>query len=179
MKRNTKRLMTGLAATGIVTGALAGGGVALASSGPATPTAATVAATQYGPGWCDYGPGLGLGAGPMAGAHSGQQPVLSAAATYLGLTQTQLRDQLQAGKSLADVAAAQHKTVDGLKNAILAAVTARINASTQLTAAQKTALIAQAKSHVDTLVTAVHPVGDGPHGAGMRAGMGLGYRGGR
>jgi hypothetical protein len=177
MKRNTKRLVTGLAATGIVTGALAGGGVALASSGTATPTAATVAATQYGPGWCDYG--LGLGLGPMAGLHSGQQPVLSAAATYLGLTQTQLRDQLQAGKSLADVAAAQHKAVDGLKNAILAAVTTRINASTQLTAAQKTALITQVKSHLDAIVTAVHPLGGGPYGAGMRAGMGLGYRGGR
>lgn len=170
MNRNTKRLVTGLAATGIVTGALAGGGVALASSGPATPAAATVAATQYGPGWCDYG----LGLGPMAGLHNGQQPVLSAAATYLGLTQTQLRDQLQAGKSMADVAAAQGKTVDGLKNAILAAVTAQVNASTRLTATQKTALIAEAKSHLDTIVTTVHPLGEGPYGHGM----GPRYRGG-
>lgn len=177
MNRKTKRLATGLAATGILTGALAGGGVALASSGPAAPqatlTAATAAAAQYGPGWCDYG--LGLRLGPMAGQHNGQQPVLTAAAKYLGLTQTQLREQLQTGKSLADVAAAQHKSVDGLKNAILAAVTAQVNASTRLTAAQKTALIAQVKSHLDAIVTAVHPLGDGPYGPGA----GLGYRGGR
>ena len=173
MNRNTKRLVTGLAATGILTGTLVGGGVALASSGPAAPAAATVAAAQYGPGWCDYG--LGLHLGPMASLHNGQQPVMSAAATYLGLTQTQLRDQLQAGKSLADVAAAQGKTVDGLKNAILAAVTAQVNTSTRLTAEQKAALTAEVKSHLDEIVTAVHPLGSGPYGPGM----GHGYRGGR
>ena len=40
----------------------------------------------------------------MHGMWSGQQPVMTAAADYLGLSLTQLRTQLQSGKSLADIA---------------------------------------------------------------------------
>ena len=42
----------------------------------------------------------------------------SAAAGYLGLTDGQLRAQLQAGKSLAQVAGERHQSVDGLKSTI-------------------------------------------------------------
>jgi len=45
---------------------------------------------------------------------------LDAAASYLGLTEDQLRTQLENGKTLADVAKAQNKSVDGLVDAIVA-----------------------------------------------------------
>ena len=44
---------------------------------------------------------------------------LSSAAGYLGLSVPQLLRKLMSGQSLADVAKAQHKSVDGLKQAIL------------------------------------------------------------
>ncbi len=162
MKLNRKRVVTGLVATGLVAGSLAGGGVALAATG-ATPAPATSTSAE---------PPYGMGAGHFGGMHgmwSGQQPGLAAAATYLGLTQTQLRDQLQAGKSLADVATAQGKTVSGLKDAIRAAITSRINASTALTADQKAAMLSQVKSHLDTMVNMTHPsgAGTGPMGSPM------------
>ena len=152
MKLNRKRVVTGLVAAGLVAGALAGGGVALAatSSTPA-PARSTSADPPYG---------YGMGAGQFGGMHgmwSGQQPSLAAAATYLGLTQTELRDQLQAGKSLADVATAQGKTVPGLKDAILTAITSHINANAALTAGQKAVMLAEVKDHLDTMVNMAHP----------------------
>jgi nucleoside 2-deoxyribosyltransferase len=73
----------------------------------------------------------------MYGIWSGQQPVMTAAADYLGLSLTLLRTQLHSGTSLAGIATAQGKPVSGLKDAILAAMTSRINANTALTAQQR------------------------------------------
>ena len=162
MKRNRKRVVTGLVTTGLVAGALVvGGGVALASTG-ATPAPAT--STSAGP---SYGPGAGYFAGTcsMYGMWSGQQPVMTAAADYLGLSLTQLRTQLQSGKSLADIASAQGKTVSGLKDALLAAVTSRINANTGLSAQQKAAVISEVKDHLDAVINT-----DMPHSPGARMG---------
>jgi hypothetical protein len=83
---------------------------------------------------------------------AGQQPVMTAAADYLGLSLTQLRTQLHAGTSLADIATAQGKPTSGLKDTILAAMTSRINADTALTAQQKAAMISQVKGHLDTMI---------------------------
>ena len=52
---------------------------------------------------------------------------VKAAATYLGLTTEQIRTQLQSGKSLAEIATAQGKSVDGLKAAIVADAKATID----------------------------------------------------
>ncbi len=152
MNQNRKRVLAGLAATGIMAGALAGGSVALASTGSA-PASATATATGSASGWC----------GGMGGMWSGRQPVMKAVADYLGLSQDQLRSQLQSGKSLADVAEARGKTVSGLKDAILAAMTSWINASTRLSADQKAAMISEVKSHLDTMVNMTHPSGAGMH----------------
>lgn len=154
MKLNRKRILTGLAAAGIAAGVLAGGGAALAATGATPAPAATSASPPCG---------MGYGYGQFGGMHAqaGQQTVLSAAAGYLGLTQAELRTQLQAGKSFADVAKAEGKSVSGLKDAILAAVTSRVNASTRLTAEQKATILAQVKSNLDTIVTATHPAGAG------------------
>jgi hypothetical protein len=52
---------------------------------------------------------------------------IAAAAKYLGLTDAQLRNQLMAGKSLAQIAQSQHKSVSGLQSAIQAAVKTRLD----------------------------------------------------
>jgi hypothetical protein len=169
MKRNRKRLVTGLVTTGLMAGALVGGGVALASTG-ATPTPATSASA--GP---SHGPGTGQFGG-MYGMWSGQQPVMTAAADYLGLGLAQLQTQLRSGTSLADIAKAHGKTVSGLKDALLAAMTSRINASTALTAQQKAALISEVKDHLDAVINTDMPhspwAGMGPHMTGPGSPMG-------
>jgi hypothetical protein len=145
MKLTTKHVVTGLAAAGLLAGALTAGGVALASTGPAPASAASASATP------SYGPGTG-NCGGAFGMQAGQQPVMTAAADYLGLSLAQLRTQLHAGTSLAGIARAQGKSVSGLENAILAAMTSRINANTALTAQQKAAMISQVKSHLGTMI---------------------------
>ena len=159
MKLNRKRVVTGLAATRLAAGALAGGGVALASTGtapaPATPTPAS---PSYGPGRGHVG-----GMDGMDRMWSGQQPVMNAAADNPGLNLTQLHTQLRSGNPPADTAAAQGKTVPGLKNALLAAMTSRISTNTALTAQQQAAMISQAKDHPDTMINMnmPHPPGTG------------------
>ena len=155
MKLTRKHVVTGLAAAALAAGVLTAGGVALASTGTA-PASATSASS--------YGPGSG-NCGGMYGMWSGQQPVMTAAEDYLGLSLTQLRTQLQSGTSLAGIAEAQGKPVSGLKDAILAAMTSRINANTALTAQQKAAMISQVKSHLDTMINM-----DMDHGPGADVG---------
>ncbi len=164
MKLTRKHMVTGLAAAGLMAGALTVGGAALASTGRAPAPAASVSVTP------SYGPGTGY-CGGMHGMQAGQQPVMKAAADYLGLTLTQLRTQLHSGKSLADIATAQGKPTSGLKDAILAAMTSRINADTALTAQQKATMIGQVKSHLDTMINTDMDMDHLP-GAGMGAGMG-------
>lgn len=161
MKLTKRRVLGGLAATGVLAGTLAGGGVALASNGSGNAATAATAATSA-PGQCDGWAGLHNGIG---GIRAGQT-LMTAAADYLGITQAQLAAKLQAGQSLADVAKAQDKPVTGLKNALIAAFTSQVNASSKLTAAQKAELISEAKSHIDTFVTMTHPAGAGPHWGG-------------
>jgi hypothetical protein len=141
-------------------GALTAGGVALASTGSAPSFATSASATS------SYGPGTG-NCGGRYGMQAGQQPVMTAAADYLGLSPTQLRTQLHSGASLADIATAQGKPASGLKDAILAAMTSRINANTALTAQQKAAMISQVKSHLDTMINM-------DMGMGHLPGMGMG-----
>jgi len=51
---------------------------------------------------------------------------LDAAATYLGLTQEQLHTQLESGKTLAQVAQAQGKSIDGLVDVLVADFKAKL-----------------------------------------------------
>ncbi len=145
MKLTRKHVMTGLAAAGLMAGALTAGGVALASTGSAPASATSASATP------SHGPGTG-NCGGMYGMQAGQQPVMTAAADYLGLSPAQLRAHLHAGTSLAGIATAHGKRASGLKDAILAAMTSRINANTALTAQQKAAMISQVTSHLDTMI---------------------------
>ena len=102
-----------------------------------------------GPG---FGPGKGFG-GP--GIAAGVEEV----ATYLGLKPEELRTQLMSGKSLADIAKAQGKTVDGLKAAITDAVTKRLDAAVtagKITTEQKAKLLDGLSAHLDDFVNGVH-----------------------
>lgn len=171
MKMNRKRVLVGAAGLGLV-GALATGGAALAATGSPGPSGPSASATAPG-----YGPMAGFGGthGGMFGGMFGETPMLTTAAQYLGMSQTDLRAQLQTGKSLADVAQAQGKSVTGLEDAIVAAVKANIEANTALSADQKTTILAQVQSRVATMVTADHPVcsGQGPFaGQGRMDGFG-------
>lgn len=110
---------------------------------------------RFGRGGPGFGFGFGIG-GPALRA--GIQDV----ATYLDLKPADLAAQLRAGKSLADIAKAQGKTVDGLKTAITDAVTKQLDAAVtanRLTKDQETKLLAGLASHLDDLVNGVHKAG--------------------
>ena len=85
---------------------------------------------------------------------------LDVAAGYLGLTEAQLRAQLDNGKSLADVAKAQSKSVDGLVNAIVAAAKKKLDAAVadgRLTRSEAEAFLSDLKSRVTDLVNHTGP----------------------
>jgi hypothetical protein len=138
-------------AVGLAVGVLAGGagGVLAATGGTTTPPTAPLA-------------GLGPGHGGMYGMmRSGQRPVLSAAASYLGVSQTSLRTEMQSGKTLADIAKAQGKSVSGLQDAITAAAKAHLDANSALTAEQKASITAQMKDRLSTMINQGHQPGAG------------------
>ena len=89
------------------------------------------------------------------GMAAGVGKVIGAAATYLGMTQDQLLTQLRSGKSLADVAKAQGKTVSGLEDAITSSAQAQLDQAVKagtLTQAQADQIMSELKSHLDDLV---------------------------
>jgi hypothetical protein len=111
--------------------------------------------------------GRGHGGGPGFG-HGHGFGHLGAAATYLGVTAAELRTQLDAGKTLADVAKAQGKTVDGLVTALLADEKKELDAAVaagRLTQAQGTEILAGAKQRFTDMANGVRPAG-GRHGFG-------------
>ena len=70
-------------------------------------------------------PVFGLGFGHVGPLFHG----LDAAADYLGLTESQLRQQLNSGKTLAQIAKAQDKSVDGLVAALKADAKKKLDAA--------------------------------------------------
>ena len=99
------------------------------------------------------GPGLGF-------HHEGVFGGLDAAASYLGLTEAQLRTQLESGKSLADVAKAQGKTVDGLVQALVDSAKKKLDAAVsagRLTQSQADSILADLKTHITDFVNGTAP----------------------
>jgi hypothetical protein len=99
--------------------------------------------------------------GPGFGHHGGHRfGYLDAAATYLGLSETELRTQLSDGKTLADVAKAEGKTVDGLVSALVADEKKELDAavsSGRLTQAQADEMLANAEERFTDMVNRTKP----------------------
>ena len=98
--------------------------------------------------------------------HHGQFEVLAAAASYLGMTEAELREELRAN-TLAEIAKEQGKTPAGLVQQLVATEAKRIDdavADGRLTDAQATELKANLEDHLEALVNGeLHGPGDGRH----------------
>jgi hypothetical protein len=91
---------------------------------------------------------------------------LSVAADYLGLTVPQLFQKLANGQSLVDVAKAQHKSVDGLKKAIVNGAKQDLDQAVKsgfLTEAQAKEALSALQSRIDEIVNGTFP-GPGQRG---------------
>lgn len=126
-------------------------GLIAALTAAATTQITTLVDTKN-PGFGGPGPG-GRGGGPggLGGMRGGDD--ITAAATYLGTTDTDLHNKLQAGQTLAQIAAATSgKSRDGLIQALVAHETTEIDAAQ--TAGKITAdQAAQAKANLTTRIT--------------------------
>lgn len=106
--------------------------------------------------------------GPRGGGHHGMG--LTTAASYLGMTEAELRTSLEAGKSLAEVAkATDGKGIDGLVAAIVATEKKQLAAAVaagRLTEAQQAEMLADMEERVTAMVNGERPAGmpGGPGG---------------
>ena len=97
---------------------------------------------------------------------------LDAAATYLGLTTTELRSQLGSGNSLAQIAEAQGKSMDGLVQTLVEDATSKLDAAVaagRLTKEREQAILSDLKQHITDLVNRTRHADDdhGPPGPGF------------
>ena len=105
------------------------------------------------------------GHGPGSGALS-QASLLGSAATYLGVTVSDLRTALESGKSLATVATDKGKTPSGLITALTTAAKAKLDAAVTagtLTQAQEDSIVASLNDRITSFVNAT-PKAGGLHG---------------
>jgi hypothetical protein len=90
---------------------------------------------------------------------------LDSAAAYIGITEAQLRTELESGKSLAQVAQAHGKSVDGLIGALVAAAKDKLDkavAAGRLTKAQETEMLGVLKDRITSAVNNTGGLGE-PH----------------
>jgi hypothetical protein len=103
-----------------------------------------------------FGPERGFG-------HFGHFGGLDAAASYLGLTEAQLRGELGGGKTLAQVAQAHNKSVGGLVDALVADAKKHVDAAVaagRLTQSQANDLLNGLRDRITSRVNSRAP--DGP-----------------
>jgi hypothetical protein len=109
------------------------------------------------------------------GGPGGPSDHLSAAAGYLGLTVPQLFQKLAGGKTLADVAKAQSKSVNGLKQAMIDSAQKSLDQAVKdgtLTKAQADEELTELKTRIDGIVNGTFR-GSGRHeGFRFRGGQG-------
>jgi hypothetical protein len=99
---------------------------------------------------------------------------LESAAGYIGITEAQLRTELESGKSLAQIAKAHGKSVDGLIDALVAAAKNKLDeavSSGRLTKDQETEMLSVLKDRITSAVNSTHGPGE-PHFRGP----GVGFR---
>lgn len=164
MKFNRKSVTLGLMGIGIV-GALVAGGVAAAQAATGDGTTRQPMSTASSNGGAHQ-------FGHIVDMTFGQNSPMTAALSYLGLSQAELQDELQSGKSLADVSRTNSKSVSGLEDAMIAAISGDLDSTSTLTADQKAAVVEQMRSRIDAMVNAIHFPGQGM-GSGSGIGMGM------
>jgi hypothetical protein len=118
-------------------------------------------------------PGLGFRGGPLGfggrdehGLMHAGPGLLEPAAAYLGLEEAALRDRLSEGESLAEIAEAEGKTVDGLVDALVAAARERLDQALddgRLDEAELDEILERIRDRVANLVRGDFP-GPGRHG---------------
>lgn len=146
---------------------LLAGGLLLAGCGSSPARSASVAngATPSGNAAGATVPGAPAGSPggrPGAGRGFGGFFNLGAAAQYLGLTTAQLQQQLQQGRSLAQVAQAEGKSVQGLEQALLEAAKSRLDQavkSGQMTAQQEQQRLQAMRQRIAAFVERSGPPG--------------------
>ena len=97
--------------------------------------------------------------GPLA-PPAPKNGLLQTAATYLGMSVSDLQSDLKSGKSLADEATAKGKTVDGLVQALLAPLKSALDqrvSSGDLTSAQETGILNREQQRLTDLVNNKKP----------------------
>lgn len=101
-------------------------------------------------------PGPGFRSGPGGfGGRFGAPLELPAAASYLGLTNAQLFQQLASGKSLAQIATSKGKTASGLEQAMTNAIKTRLDrlvANKMITAAQEKTILSRISARLATVI---------------------------
>jgi hypothetical protein len=117
------------------------------------------------------GGGSGGKGGPGHRQGGGGPVSFDAAATYIGISASDLRTQLEAGKTLAAVATANGKTVDGLKAALTTAAKTDLDAAVtagRLTQVQEDKILAALLTRLDDEINSTHTggPGGGPGGPG-------------
>jgi DNA-binding CsgD family transcriptional regulator len=131
----------------------------LEASGSATPSSGDVAAQ-----------------GTITDDHANRPNPVAEAATALGMTEAELTTELQAGKSIADVAKAKNVDLDKVIAALTASFKAHLDeevASGEHTQAEADAKLAEFKTRVTTMVnTAGLPMHGGKGGHGPMGGKG-------
>jgi hypothetical protein len=111
--------------------------------------------------------------GPRGFGHHGFRD-LDAAAAYLGVDEDALRAQVRDGDTLADIAKAKGKSVDGLVGAIVAATTKRLDAAVsagRITKAQRDEIVAGLKQRTTEIVNGEFPALRGRGGPGPAFGF--------
>ena len=131
----------------------------------------------------DFGPGFGWGPGGMMGWGGPENSVISIAAEKLGLTTAELQAELQAGKTIAAVAAEKNVAVDTIVEAVIAPRSERLSqlvTNGQLTQEQADAMLAQMKTNITERLNEAGSPRDFAGPRGMMGGwmMGPGMMGG-
>jgi hypothetical protein len=109
-------------------------------------------------------PLFGLARGAPGHVHFGHFGGLDAAASYLGVTEAALRAELAEGQTLAEVAKAKGKSVDGLVDALVAEAKQDLEqavADGRLTDAQRDDIVATLEERITAMVNGEHRPGPG------------------
>lgn len=118
-------------------------------------------------------PLLGLPFGHHGFGHGFGFGLLDTAASYLGVTEAQLRTELEGGKTLAQAAKDHGKSADGLVDALVSAEQKRLDAAVaagRLTKDQEATIVAGLKQRITDVVNGTAGPGHGP-GFGFRFGF--------